>query len=337
MRGSNLIKLLKTLDLLGKPEGTTMEDMQEVLGIDRRSAYRQMQLVQDLGFPLYDDKVPFEKRKRWKLDGDYLKKLPNIKIPNVDLSLSEIMALYLLKGEGRMYKGTEIETAINTAFGKMEMFVPNGLYDNLKKIKTLFTSSSKFAKDYSGKEEIIETLADAMLKNKVCWIKYHSFYDDKIKEFEMWPLNFFENDGGLYLYIGKEGSDQRRTLAVERIKELATLNKTFEYPGDFDPEEVLESAFDIVHDDPVEAKIWFSADQARYIKERKWAKDQKIIDQPDGSIILEVKTSGWWDVKRWVLSFGAEVEVLEPAKLRRDVMTELKSASRKYRGVLKGL
>ncbi|OGP63888.1 MAG: hypothetical protein A3K22_03240 [Deltaproteobacteria bacterium RBG_16_42_7] len=106
---------------------------------------------------------------------------------------------------------------------------------------------------------------------------------------------------------------------------------------DFDPEEALESAFDIVSDDPIEAKIWFSADQAKYIKERKWAKDQKITDQPDGSVILEMKTSGCDDVKRWVLSFGAEAEVLEPEKLRRDVMNELKTASRKYNGVLKGL
>ncbi|MBI4745072.1 MAG: transcriptional regulator [Deltaproteobacteria bacterium] len=331
MRGSILIKFLKTIELLSKPDGTTIEELSEELGIDRRSVYREIAIVEELGFPLYQNEIPFEKRKRWRLDESYLKKLPNMKIPDIDLSLPEIIALYLLRSEGRMYKGTEIETALNTAFGKMEMFVPNGLYDNLKKIKTLFTSSSKFAKDYSGKEEIIETLADAMLKNRVCWIKYHSFYDDKIKEFEMWPLNFFENDGGLYLYIGKEGSDQRRTLAVERIKELATLNKTFEYPGDFDPEEVLESAFDIVHDDPVEAKIWFSADQARYIKERKWAKDQKITDQPDGSIILEVKTSGWWDVKRWVLSFGADAEVLEPEKLRKELEKELKDMVKNYK------
>ncbi|MDO8444632.1 MAG: transcriptional regulator [Deltaproteobacteria bacterium] len=336
MRGSILIKFLKTIELLSKPEGTTIKELEEELDVDRKSVYREIAIVEKLGFPLYQDEIPFEKRKRWRLDEGYLKKLPNMKIPDINLSLPEIIALYLLRSEGRMYKGTEIETALNTAFGKMEMFVPNGLYDNLKKIKTLFASSSKFAKDYSGKEEIIETLADAMLKNSVCRVKYHSFYDDRTKEFEMWPLNFFENDGGLYLYIGKEGSGQRRTLAVERIQELKVMSSTFEYPKDFDPEETLEAAFDIVYDDPIEAKIWFSAGQARYIKERKWAKDQKITDQPDGSIILEMKTSGWNDVKRWVLSFGAEAEVLEPAKLRRDVVNELKSAGRKYRGVLKG-
>ena len=116
MHGINLIKLLKTLDLLGRLEGTTIEELQNELGIDRRPVYREIAIVEELGFPLYQDDIPFEKRKRWRLDESYL-----------------------------------------------------------KKIKTLFASSSKFAKDYSGKEEIIEDLADAMLKNRVCRIKYHSF------------------------------------------------------------------------------------------------------------------------------------------------------------------
>lgn len=81
---------------------------------------------------------------------------------------------------------------------------------------------------------------------------------------------------------------------------------------------------------PIEAKIWFSADQARYIKERRWSADQKIVEQEDGSVILEMNTSGWWDVKKWVLSFGAEAKVLEPAALRKEIMGELKATERNY-------
>jgi len=61
------------------------------------------------------------------------------------------------------------------------------------------------------------------------------------------------------------------------------------------------------------------------------AKDQKVTDQPDGSIILEMKTSGWWDVKKWVLSFGAKAEVLEPKKLRDEIIAEIKELKNTYR------
>ena len=81
------------------------------------------------------------------------------------------------------------------------------------------------------------------------------------------------------------------------------------------------SFFKIVTDNSL-ASITFFPEQARYIKERTWARDQRIIDQPDGSIILEMKTSGWWDVKRWVLSHGGDAEVLEPEKLRKEIREE---------------
>jgi len=53
MRVINLIKLLETLDLLGRLEGTTIEELQNELGIDRRSVYREIAIVEELGFPLY--------------------------------------------------------------------------------------------------------------------------------------------------------------------------------------------------------------------------------------------------------------------------------------------
>lgn len=74
----------------------------------------------------------------------------------------------------------------------------------------------------------------------------------------------------------------------------------------------------------------FSAEQARYVKERRWAANQAITDQPDGSVILEMQTSGRWDVKRWVLSFGADAEVLEPEDLRAEICEELKTLTRAY-------
>ena len=63
---------------------------------------------------------------------------------------------------------------------------------------------------------------------------------------------------------------------------------------------------------------------------RTLAKNQKIKEQKDGSIILEIKTSGFWDVKKWVLSFGAEAKVLKPEKLRKAISKELAEARKYY-------
>jgi len=325
-----LIKLLRALDLLSKRVGTTIEEMAEHLELDRRSVYRMINVIEELGFPIYDDKIPFEKEKRWKLEESYLKKLPNIKIPDVNLTLPEIISLYFLKGESSLFKGTEIDKHTKSAFGKRSLFVPEDAFSKLNKIKALFVSTSKFAKDYSEKEEIINQLMDAMLKRESCYVKYHSFYDNKVKDFEIDPLHFFENDGGLYLFVKATTFGDILTLAVERIQEITKTGSSFEYPKDFDPEELLESAFDIVHEEPIDVKIWFSANQARYIKERKWSKTQKFEDQEDGYIILSMSTSGWWDVKRWVLSYGRQAKVLEPEELKTEIIDEVAAAKRNY-------
>lgn len=80
----------------------------------------------------------------------------------------------------------------------------------------------------------------------------------------------------------------------------------------------------------MEVKIWFSAEQAKYIKDRQWSKTQTIEERGDGSIILSMTTSGWWDVKSWVLSYGAHARVLEPGDLRSEIVEDLSECLAQY-------
>ena len=307
---------------MSKPSGTTISELKEALGCDRKAVYRMIHTMEELGFPVYDEKIPLEREKRWKLEERYLKRLPNVKVPDIELDLSEIVALHLIKGEAQVYRGSEIERKVDSAFAKLGMLVPQDLLEKLGRVRTLFIPLEKFSKDYAGKEEIIDALTEAMLQQRTCNARYHSFSRDVVTSFRIEPLKFFENDGGLYAFVRATDYDEIRILAVERIQELTVTGEPFSYPQGFDPEELLSQAFDIVYDDPIEARIWISSSQAKYVKERRFVRNQNVIEQEDGSIILELKTSGWWDVRRWVLSFGAEAVVLEPEALRDQIVEE---------------
>lgn len=328
--GKHLIKMLKAVDFLAKPGGATMQELGEELEVDRRTAYRIRETLEELGFPLYDDTSSLDGKKRYRFEESYLKKLPNMKVPELNLSLSELIALYFIRGNGKLFSGTDIERNIESAYTKLDAFMPEGLAKKLEKVKTLFVSSSKFAKDYRDKQEIIETITDSIFRQQTCLVEYHSFHDDKMKGFKIDPLRFFERDGGLYLFVRATSYGHIRVLAVERINKLTITEATFSQPENFDPDALLENAFSIVYDEPVDVKIRFSAEIARYIKERRWAKEQIVTDQADGSIILELKTSGWLDVKKWILSFGANAELLEPEKFREDLRLTLNAAVKWY-------
>lgn len=321
--GRHLVKMLKAVDFLARPGGASMEELGEALEVDRRTAYRIRETLEELGFPLYDDSSSQDGRKRYRFEESYLKKLPNLKIPELNLTLSELIALYFIRGNGKLFSGTDIERNIESAYIKLDAFMPEGLARNLEKVKTLFVSSSKFAKDYRDKQGIIETITDAIFRQQTCLVEYHSFHDDKVKGFKIDPLKFFERDGGLYLFVRATTYEHIRVLAVERINKLTITEATFFQPDGFDPDALLENAFSIVSDDPVDVKIRFSLEVARYIRERRWAKEQCIIDEPDGSIIMHMKTSGWMDVQKWILSFGPDAELLEPNELRLEIKKKL--------------
>lgn len=325
MRGRRMKKLFDAINLLAQPCGATIKDLAKRLETTERQAYRTIETLQDdFFFVITKDQALLGNDVRYYLkEKDQVTSFKNMKVADLNLSLPEVIALYFLKGHARLYQGTEIETEINRAFAKLDTFVPDGFEKRLEKVKTLFSPSSQFTKNYTGKEKIIDDLTEAMLQQKTCHIEYHSFGDDKLKNFKIDPLRFFERNGGLYAFMRSTSFGDLRILAVERIQSISVLDSTFDYPKDFDPDTLLDNAFGIFYDDPITVKVRFPADQARYIQERRWAKDQKITKSRNGSIILTMNTSGWYDVKRWILSFGPDAELLEPAEMRE----ELKAAA----------
>lgn len=326
----HLVKVLKAVDIMARPGGATMEELSVKLGVDRRTAYRIRETLEELNFPLYEDSSGLDGRKRYRFEESYLKKLPNLNLPSINLTLSEIIALYFIRSNSCLFRGCEIELNIEAAFTKLDAFMPEGLAKNLDKVKTLFVSSSKFSKDYHDKQEIIELLTDAIFRKQTCLVEYHSFHDDQVKGFKIDPLRFVERDGGLYIFVRSTSFNTILLLAVERVRSLTIKDEHFDEPDNFDPDALLEGAFGLIFDEPVNYRLWFSAEKARYIEERRWSGDQRIIRRNDGSIELEMCASGWFDVKRWILSFGSEAELLEPERFRKEMAEAARSVMALY-------
>ena len=102
-------------------------------------------------------------------------------------------------------------------------------------------------------------------------------------------------------------------------------NRRFEIPPDFNFDEFQKTAFSVIWGEPQEVKIRFSSSQAPYIRERTWHPSQQIETCGDGSIILTLKVADLWEVKRWLIGFGAEAEVLLPLELREEIADECRA------------
>ena len=62
---------------------------------------------------------------------------------------------------------------------------------------------------------------------------------------------------------------------------------------------------------------------AGYIKEKIWHESQKLHPQKDGSLIFEAEVAGTEEIKSWILSWGKEATILEPAELKAKIKSEV--------------
>ena len=86
----------------------------------------------------------------------------------------------------------------------------------------------------------------------------------------------------------------------------------------------------MTEDEDRRVTIEFSPAQAPYVEERTWHSGQTVTRRDDGSILLSFTTNSLFEVKRWVLSWGAGARVIEPESLARQVREEMESALRRY-------
>lgn len=330
MVGKKTYQILTALHLLSAPNGATKKEIAARLDLSSRSAYRIIEELQDYGFPVYDEKHSDEREKRWKVMPDNFYRINNLAIPDLKLSFAELISLYFLKSESRLFRGTDIEAYINSAFCKLSAHLPKGAEKKIGTLRKIFLPKQAPQKSYQGKDAIISTLSSAMMNNETCLADYHVFRDDEIRKITLDPLHFFESRGGLYALVRKTGTPDFRTLAVERFLAVTPTGQFFDYPGDFDAEAFINQPFDMISGSVARFRIWFSKEQARYIKERTWCRNQTITDLGDGSIVYEMTTSGWEDVKRWVLTYGRHARVMEPEAMKTELAHELKIMADAY-------
>lgn len=97
-------------------------------------------------------------------------------------------------------------------------------------------------------------------------------------------------------------------------------------------QEWIDSAFFLEHTEKESnVRIKFAPDASRYIRERKWHPSHELIEHSDGSCTLSFTTPSLDETKRWVMSYGAQAEVLEPEELKSILQEEFESALNIYK------
>ncbi|MFI5183900.1 MAG: helix-turn-helix transcriptional regulator [Vicinamibacteria bacterium] len=329
MRNAEVIRQWKILKRIEAGRYTSTADLAAEHDVTERTIRRDIEALQEAGFPLYDERA--DGRKLWRLVDGYKQRLTQT------FTLAELAALYFGKNLLSFLGGAPFAQDLESAFVKIREALPAKSLPYLARIQDLFSARPDPWKDYSKKQDVITALIDATLHQRQIRIAYFSFNSKKTKSYTLDPYRVVYYHGGLYLYARAHEYGEVRTFAVERIEGIDVLEAAFEMPADFNVSEYARGAFGIAGGKPETVEIVFAHEMAGYIRERVWHESQSIEDGPDGSVILKMSVAPGWELQSWIKGFLPHVRVLSPASLSEDIARDLEKAradfeSRKTRG-----
>ena len=306
--------LMATLTLLLRPQGATIKELRENLGVARSTVYEYIDTLSLLGYPVGEP----ERRGRemvYRADADSIRKLTPL-TGNTELTPDDKELLSFLENASG---SSALKAILSPMLDKILMLAADGGVSYRKadgsSITAIVDIPPIMKKTSPKTAEITTALISAIRQNQRIDIDYYPASKGEQKKIEnLFPIVCFTHDGGCYFYALKDSS-KLLTLAIERIAELKVIvgnDNTPSYSSDY-VAELLSDPFGITltEQEPVLVKLYVDKGQAYYYKELDWPDSVKLEDSEDGGIYILLMTRGLWELERWIMKNSPVIKVIE--------------------------
>lgn len=286
----------------------------EAFEISQKTAQLDVDFMRDrMGAPL---EYSYKKKGYYYTDDSF-------ELPSLWLKQGEIVSLVLAKRLAVSIPDSEIKASLNSALEKLFASLSEKMGVAVEEVAEKI--SLKNVEYYGIEEDLFKRVVGSLLKNESARITYYSPHSNKESERNIFPLHLLNYMGNWHLIAYCTLRGALRTFALSRIKNYETATDATVVPTDLPPvKKYLSKHFGIFYGgETIEVTLLFSPKVAGFIKEQIWHKQQQIKETGGGGIILKLPVSDLREIKREVLKFGADVEVLGPDVLREEVKGEI--------------
>ena len=158
--------------------GVTIDDLASQCSVTTRTIRRDLQALEEAGFPIYDDKSRDDGRTRWILNGQAFKGL------SAGLTLSELCALYFSRSLAESLAGTPFKADVESAFEKLTTALTPHMQQFLDQLPRVLSTKTlpQIAADATsspGRTKIEARALEATLHQRQATILYHSKSSDR--------------------------------------------------------------------------------------------------------------------------------------------------------------
>ena len=317
-RSDRTARLLKLQILLWQyPDGIKINEIARLLSVSNKTIYRDINALE------YELKIPIweEGSKRGIAEGYFL--------PPIHFTLPEAVNIFLA---ARLMQclSPVFNPNIASTFMKLDIIVPPLLR---KYIKNIIENMEKQPRDERSVTNF-NKLAQAWLSQRQVKICYQELSGEEPNEriidpYFIEPLVF---GSASYIIAYCHLKKKICSFKIDQIvSDVIIEPDTFEIPSNFNPIDYIDSVFGVYDDqDLVKVKLHFIEKVSKVIRRTHWHNSQTLEECKDGSIIMTLKVRNTIFLRSWILGFADHVKVLEPKKLRNQIINSAKSLLEVY-------
>ena len=174
-------------------------------------------------------------------------------------------------------------------------------------------------------------IASAVLGRQRLRITYYNRTRDEETEREISPQRLIYYRANWYLDAWCHLRNDIRSFGLDATREAEMVAGKVKEVTDADLDAVLASGYGIFSGRKVQwATLRFNAHRARYVALEQWHSKQRARWEKDGTYVLEVPYSAEGELVMDILKFGPDLEVIEPASLRKAVAERAKEMVKVY-------
>lgn len=180
---------------------------------------------------------------------------------------------------------------------------------------------------------IFHQVLDHLLQNRTITIAYYSPHADETTKRDILPLHLLQYMGTWHMIAYCGLREEVRDFILSRIRSVTPADRRLDPDAAALPvQDYIRQNFGIMRGDAVhDVCLRFSPAVSPWVAEQIWHRAQVARHEPDGALCLSFPVADFREIKREVLKFGAQVEVLAPPALRAEVGAEVARMGRLYR------
>lgn len=330
-RGESLIRQWRLLKALqGHRFGIALDELAARLECSRRQVQRDLDVLQQVGFPIEHEARDFGKRY-WRLTDQF------VESEGLVLSVTEMLSLHVGQQLLAPLAGTAFGDGLAGCIEKIRALLPGKALRYFDALDRHLWVKPIAGHDYSGQQDQIRLIQQALEQGRVLSVRYRSASEGRTLQTLLQPYGLVVYGLNLYCIGYLEAHEEIRTLKVTRFQQVALTDQRFQRPATFSLRDWTQGAFGVFAPGQERTiRLRLSGWAATSVREMAWHPSQRILeDHPQGpgggELLVKFTLSDTTELKRWVLGFGVHAQVLAPQALAEQVAQELAAALAAYR------